>query len=267
MIIAALVALTNAFGSISVDMTGARIASYVPAGGREVLFSSSRPVPDGEFEPGFNGGIPICWPWVYDDWGARKRLHGFARRMPWRQTESPEPGECTFALESTPETKSEWPHDFRLEYRVRILEGSLWCSLTTVNTGDAPFAFTEALHPYFRVGDLERVTVKGLPGGDLAGREHMKGIYRAAKDGEAVALVDEEFVRTIGLVGCGAARIVVWNCGKDPIRGYAEGDWRRFVCIEPANNMAEDAICLAPGESHTLRFAVMVRDGEWSGWR
>jgi D-hexose-6-phosphate mutarotase len=43
-----------------------------------------------------------------------------------------------------------------------------------------------------------------------------------------------------------------------PRSGYKEGDWRRFVCVEPANNLAEDAITLEPGESHELKFAVSV---------
>lgn len=267
MIIAAIIAITNSFGSVSVDTTGARIVSYVPTGGREVLFCSSVPAPDGECEPGFNGGMPVCWPWVYDDWGARRQLHGFARKMSWRQVESTGLGVCALALESSPETKLEWPHDFRLEYRVELRKEALFCSLTTVNTGDAPFTFTEALHPYFLVGDLEMVTLKGLPGGDMAGHEHMKGIFPAAKCGEAIAIADDAFVRTIGLVCAGAARIVVWNCGKDPMLGYAEGDWRRFLCVEPANNTSADAIRLLPGENHVMRFAVTVRNGGWRGWR
>ena len=101
----------------------------------------------------------------------------------------------------------------------------------------------------------------GQPGGDQPGREHMKGIYPAAKGGEIVALVDGALSRTIGLVCGGASRIVVWNCGKDPMRGYAKGEWRRFLCVEPANNMAEDAIRLAPGESHAMRFSVTVKEG------
>ena len=39
-LLAAIVSLTNAFGTVSVDTHGARVASYVPAGGEEVFFVS-----------------------------------------------------------------------------------------------------------------------------------------------------------------------------------------------------------------------------------
>ena len=49
----AIVAITNLCGTVSVDTHGARVVSYVPEGGEEVLFMS---------ETGM-GGIPLCWPW------------------------------------------------------------------------------------------------------------------------------------------------------------------------------------------------------------
>ena len=245
-------------GSAEISLDGATILSYVPAGGSEALFRSSEPSPRGEDDPGFNGGVPVCWPWVYNDWGARRRLHGFAHRMRWRLAGSSRCDECVLVLEPSPETRAEWPHDFRLEYRVSVRGMGLECTLTTINTGGEPFSFSEALHPYFRVGDLERSVVKGLPGGDLPGREHVKGIYPAGGDGAFPAIADGAEGRTVSVSSSGAARTVVWNCGKDPMRGYAEGEWRRFVCVEPANNLPEDAIRLAPGGRHELRLAVRV---------
>ena len=48
--LAAIVALTNACGTVSVDTHGARVVSYVPVGGDEVLFVSKTGT----------GGVPLC---------------------------------------------------------------------------------------------------------------------------------------------------------------------------------------------------------------
>jgi glucose-6-phosphate 1-epimerase len=259
MLFAAIVVLTNLLGSVKIDSVGARIVSYVPAGGSETVFCSAAKIPEGECVEVFNGGVPICWPWVYDDWGRRRSIHGFAYRMPWRQIESQSPDTCIFILESSPETRKEWPHDFRLVYKIR-LGNMLECSLKTENTGVSAFSFTEALHPYFAVGDLDRVKVLGLGDKAIQCREHVKGVFENAVGRTALTEIeDSSLSRRISVSSQGAARTVVWNRGKMPRSGYKEGDWRRFVCVEPANNLAEDAITLEPGRSHELKFAVSVK--------
>lgn len=250
--------LSNAAGTVTVSALGARIVSYVPAGGKEVFFGSSVPVAEREPEEVLNGGVPVCWPWVYNDGGNRKTLHGFVRDLPWRRVASPSPDECVLTLESSSATKKFWPHDFRLVYTVR-LGRSLECSLVTENTGNAPFTFTEAFHPYFKVGDVEKITVKGLPGGDLKCFAHVKGVYENPKGDTARAVIaDPSLSRRISVSSKGASRTVVWNRGKAPRPSYAEGDWRSFICVEPANNTAADAVRLAPGEKHQLFMSVKV---------
>jgi glucose-6-phosphate 1-epimerase len=258
MLFAAIVVLTNLLGSVKIDSVGARIVSYVPAGGSETVFCSAAKIPEGECVEVFNGGVPICWPWVYDDWGRRRSIHGFAYRMPWRQIESQSPDTCIFILESSPETRKEWPHDFRLVYKIR-LGNMLECSLKTENTGVSAFSFTEALHPYFAVGDLERAEVTGPRGESVRCREHVKGVFDNGPGRYAQSTIDDASLsRRIRISSEGARRTVLWNRGKEPRSGYKEGDWRRFVCVEPANNLQEDAVTLQPGESHELKFAVSV---------
>lgn len=258
MLLASIVALTNLWGTVEIDSAGARIVSYVPAGGGETVFRSAAKISEGECVEVFNCGIPICWPWVYDDWGRRKSIHGFAHRMRWcvgsRSSDA-----YTLVLESSLETKKEWPYDFRLVYTVRLGE-KLECTLKTENTGSDAFSFTEALHPYFAVGDLERVKVSGQWEGEIQCREHVKGVFENAKGQTSlVEIEDASLSRRICVSSEGAARTVLWNRGKSPRPGYEEGDWRRFICVEPANNMKKDAITLRPGESHELKFAVSVK--------
>ena len=70
MLFAALVAMTNLCGVVTVDTHGARVVSYIPKGGEDVFFVS---------ETG-TGGMPLCWPWFagngpYED----SKRHGIAR--------------------------------------------------------------------------------------------------------------------------------------------------------------------------------------------
>ena len=55
----AVVALTNAWGSIAVDPVGATLVSYIPAGGREVLFRSAVKADADPRHVCFNGGAEV----------------------------------------------------------------------------------------------------------------------------------------------------------------------------------------------------------------
>ena len=58
-ICAALVVLTNLSGTVSVDLDGGRVVSYV-SHGEEQLWMPEPP----QSAPGWrHGGIPLCWPW------------------------------------------------------------------------------------------------------------------------------------------------------------------------------------------------------------
>ena len=66
-----------------------------------------------------------------------------------------------------------WPHDFELQLTVKLggsgsaasaTSGVLKTTLAVLNTGDAPFSFTAALHTYFGVADIAKTRVLGLKG-------------------------------------------------------------------------------------------------------
>ena len=98
--LAAAVVLTNACGSIAVDSVGATLVSYVPAGGRETLFRSSEKMTDDPRHLCFNGGAPICFPWVYDDEGRRSDLHGCVWNAEWERLEANDDCELRFGVEA-----------------------------------------------------------------------------------------------------------------------------------------------------------------------
>ena len=257
----------------ALSLHGGQLLSFVPNGFDDLLWLS----PCSQHAPAaIRGGVPVCWPYFgRQGQAADAPQHGFARNTAWtlvEATNGPE-GETTIEL-SLPE-HADTP--LRLSQTLRIGRG-LTQSLTTHNTGSAPVAFTQALHTYFRVGDAQRVQVSGLEKLSYAdkydGREHLQAgawdlhdprdpgrgdrIYHRA--GGRYALHDPVLRRRIDLTTSGSHSLVVWNPGEQGTRAIsdapAEG-WRHFVCVEAAN-AGEDAIELAPGETHTLQQTLRV---------
>ena len=66
-------------------------------------------------------------------------------------------------LVSSPETKRLWPHDFRLDYEVKVEGDAIRLTLTETNTGTEPFEAAGGFHPYFKVASPLRVAVNGKP--------------------------------------------------------------------------------------------------------
>ena len=65
------IVLSNRYGRAAVETLGARVVSYVPAGGAETLALLSAGA----------GGIPLCWPWFQFNGpdGEASPKHGLAR--------------------------------------------------------------------------------------------------------------------------------------------------------------------------------------------
>jgi glucose-6-phosphate 1-epimerase len=71
-------------------------------------------------------------------------------------------------------------------------------------------------------------------------------------------LIDPALGRRIDLTTSGSRSLVVWNPGASGISAIGDAPvdgWHRFVCLEAAN-ASEDAISLAPGQTHTLQQTV-----------
>lgn len=155
-LLAVLVTLTNQFGSVSVETHGARVISYVPAGGSEIFANLS---------PEW-GGVPICWPWFQFNGpeGRSSAKHGIARYREFTLVERSEMAECgrlAFKLVSDEETRKIWPHDFELVLSVRLSSDGLALELVGKNTGRDPFAVTEAFHPYVLRSEISRIRETG----------------------------------------------------------------------------------------------------------
>lgn len=156
LVLASILSLTNRFGSVSVDTTGARVLSYVPDGGREVFAR----LPSGY------GGVPLCWPWFQYNGprGDRSPKHGLVREREFATVECANGADRSLAvlrLESDDATRRIWPHDFVLTVRIELSERGLALDMTGENTGESPFEVTEAFHPYLLRTERERIPDDG----------------------------------------------------------------------------------------------------------
>ncbi len=245
---------------------GAHLFSFVPKGKGERLFLSEKAL----FEPGkaIRGGIPLCWPWF----GARKEekgpSHGFARNSLFEFLGWEREGGGTvvlrFSLENDEEKRRLWPFDFRLEISFRLGE-TLAVEMKTYNVDDVSWSVSQALHTYFSVDDIERVSIEGLEGcrylDQLTGETALqKGVVRFSEEVDRIYEGRVSPLRLLDGKGCvtieseGSRSCVVWNpwiekSSRLPDMGR-EG-YRRMVCVETAN-VRDDTVTLEPGSSHTL---------------
>ncbi|MEO6625952.1 MAG: D-hexose-6-phosphate mutarotase [Burkholderiaceae bacterium] len=237
--------------SAVVTLHGAHVVSWIPAASQhEQLYLS----PTSAFATGkaIRGGVPVVFP-QFSDRGPLLR-HGFARTRPWELLRSGVDAQGAFAclrLCDDNETLALWPHAFALELAARVDGNSLSMELSCHNTGDAPFAFTCALHTYLRVQDITQAQVLGLAG--LPYWNAVDGTRKAQADGallvpgeldriyegvtEPLHLIEPVQAHTVRLDQSGFQDVVVWNPGAQraaSLPDLAPGAWRNMLCIEAA---------------------------------
>jgi len=266
-------ALANKYGSAEVALAGGVVLSYRPTGSHPVIFRPERR--DYALGEKIHGGIPICWPQFSK--GAIEGMcpHGFAQFMTFEVRGSrygEESTELTLGLSSSDETRSAWPHEFDLELRV-VLSMKLNLFLKTTNTGNAPFGFTAAFHPYFLVRDVEKVAVKGLDGCDYTdgrdmSRARQSGDFSAAGGCDHIfelapapkheaAILDSGLKRAIAVASSGNGVFTVWNPNKASVMSdHTADDWKSFLCVEPCTAWRRPLTELKPGESAELAMAI-----------
>lgn len=246
---------------------GGHVAEFAPKGKEDLLWLSGSSC----FEPGkpIRGGIPVCWPWFGGHpTDSDKPAHGFARIAEWTldAIDELENGETSvsMSLSDSPETLELWPHRFNLSSRVVIGE-TLTLELTTRNTGDEPFEITEALHTYFNVADVTKISIAGLDKTKYIDGNSTKTqngavtfsseVDRVYCDTQTECVInDPNMNREIRVSKTGSASTVVWNpwiekSAKMP--DFGDDEYRGMVCVETTNAL-RDARTITPGESHTI---------------
>ena len=263
------IALAAPGGRATVALQGAQVLSWVPTGWAEALWHS--PVARLGTAKAVRGGIPVCWPWFGPHpTDAARPAHGFARTAK-RTVSAAEVSErasrVVLALDARDTGAAAHGTDAHVTLAVTLDEG-LDLELTSTARGGAPLMLTQALHTYFAVDEIARVSVTGLEGQDYidsldGGREKpQRGriIFDRETDriylGPAPEIVidDQGAGRRVVVRPRGSRSTVVWNPWIDKARrlgDMGESGWRRMVCVETAN-AGPDRIELQPGGTHVL---------------
>ena len=263
--------LSNKFGSAKVSVYGGQVVSYLPEGSKEDIFFLSE---KNSYSAGkaIRGGIPICWPWFGDDMsGYGRPSHGFARNQHWQVHDSGINDDggiyLSLLLTDTESSLGVWPYSFNLLLTVSLSD-SLGVALSTTNSGEKPFKFSQALHSYIKVSDISSIVVEGLEGKRYLDKldgfsekiqnetvtvtQETDRIYQDAP--KQVLMKDSGHDSNLEITSAGSKTTVIWNPWQDTISDFPDlekNDFRDFICIETAN-AAKDIITLAAGESHTM---------------
>ena len=265
------IAISSALATAHIYLHGAHVTHYQRVGEPPLLFMSDASIFQ-ENKP-IRGGVPICFPWF----GPRANRpdspgHGFARLLPWKQVdirESPD-GDVVveLALQDSDVTRAHWPHAFELRYVVTVGR-KLNLALTVRNSGSQPFTFEEALHTYFSVADIRKVSVTGLERTRCFSKVNNEGLRTSGPEpitfvGETdrvylgtqatCVIHDPGLGRDITVAKSGSDATVVWNpwiAKAKAMPDFGDQEWPVMVCVETANAM-EGALTLEPGQSHTM---------------
>jgi len=255
---------------------GAHLTAWQPVHARDpVLWMSAHSffTPD---KP-IRGGVPICFPWFgphSDD--KTVPSHGFGRLTPWTLCDARETPDGTVHLTLQLEDDNAspvWPHYFHADLRVSIGR-TLTVELFVDNPDHIAFSFEEALHTYFRISNIEQVSVSGLENSEyfdkVTGRRARQGAEPIRFTGETdrvyagtpapCVIHDPGMKRRITIAKRGSDSTVVWNPWVQKARAMADfGDdeWPGMLCIETAN-VGAAAITLRPEDRHTMTAEISI---------
>jgi glucose-6-phosphate 1-epimerase len=263
--------INNASAHATVSTYSGQVLSYRPKDQQDdLLFVSDKAY----YEDGkaIKGGIPVCWPWFGADPENKGRpAHGFVRNRQWQVTgsESHADGSTKIIMRMTDNeaTRALWPHPFRLEIEITVGD-SLKVELVTHNTGNDSITISQALHTYFRVGDIGKVSVLGLDGIQYLDKTNDSAcvsqsgpvtisseVDRIYTDVTGDLIIDDSSLgRKIVITSSGCSTAVVWNPWVEIATAMADlddDDYLRMLCVETAN-AGPEVVKIAAGEAYRL---------------
>ena len=263
--------IKNEYAKAVISVYAGQVLSFQPvAQAEDMMFLSSQAY----YQEGkaMKGGTPICWPWFGPDPEAKGRSsHGFVRNRLWQMREvvTTQDGatQVIMGLVDTEETRTIW--DYAFDVAIAITVGSsLTVELITRNTGDRPFFITQALHTYFKIGDINQVKVLGLE--DNAYLDKVDGGKQKTQTGAVtfsaecdriyldvppeLTIEDEALKRKIKVTATNSNTAIVWNPGATisaKMADLGDRDYQHFVCVETAN-AANEIIEVAAGSEYKM---------------
>jgi glucose-6-phosphate 1-epimerase len=258
---------------VVIAQQGAQVLSWRDASGREHLYLSPETggakrdqlFDDGTLPQAIRGGMPICFP----QFSGRGTIlkHGFARACLWSVdaiTNAHGSSTATFTLRDDEHTRAIWPEAFLAQLSVTLEPTRLIVTLSVTNNSDRAWAFTGALHTYFRVADIAKTALAGLQNtryqdatadnvevlerdSSIKVNAEVDRVYLSPpaslqlQEGDKPSLIIEQ---------SGFTETVVWNPGPILVRtlkDFPDDDWRHMLCVEAA--CAAAPVAVQPGET------------------
>ena len=263
--------INNTRAHATVSTYSGQLLSYRPKDRQEdLLFVSDKAY----YEAGkaIKGGIPVCWPWFGPDPENRGRpAHGFVRNRQWQVSgsESLADGSTKIILSITDSeaTRALWPHPFQLDIEITVGD-TLRVELVTHNTGNDSITISQALHSYFRVGDITSVSVLGLDGinyidkANDSARKTQAGPLTISSEVDRIytdtsgdlTIDDASLERKIAITSSGCSTAVVWNPWVNIAASMADlddDDYLQMLCVETAN-AGPETVTITAGDCYRL---------------
>ena len=263
--------INNEHARAVISLYAGQVLSYQPVNQtQDLMFVSD----NAYYQTGkaMKGGSPVCWPWFGPDPENKGRSsHGFVRNRLWsmRSLSSTQDGatKVTMGVVDTPETRQIWNYSFDLAIAITV-GSSLTIELITHNTGENNFSITQALHSYFKVGDITKVQVLGLADKsyidkvDDGKQKTQTGIVSFTQECDRIYLDvpseltidDASLNRKIKVSTSNSKTAIVWNPWSEisaNMADLADLDYQNFVCVETAN-AANEIIEVAAGSEYKM---------------
>lgn len=274
------IAVETRTATATIFLQGAQVSEYGLKNQPPTLWLS----PLCNYKPGqpLRGGVPICWPWFGELAKNPEPItaqidqpdppaHGFARNRDWQlldiQVPSPEQTRLLLNLEIEAGAEPFWPFASELQLEIRIGE-ELELRLSTFNHDQKPFHYSTALHSYFNINAIDKLTIEGLAekpyidaldnwetksqAGALSVNREIDRIYQQLK--QPIVLHDLGHQRTIEVSSQGTHSAVIWNPWQDKAKRlgcFPDDAYKKMLCVEPACAL-NDCVELQPGQSHQL---------------
>eukprot|EP00878_Enallax_costatus_P002464 GHUV01002644.1.p2 GENE.GHUV01002644.1~~GHUV01002644.1.p2 ORF type:complete len:282 (+),score=70.65 GHUV01002644.1:245-1090(+) len=264
---------TEQGATAEIYLHGAHVVSWKDPSGKDILFTSKQAI--FKAPKAIRGGVPVCFP-QFGQLGPLGQ-HGFARNSKFEVLEDSS-NSATLILRATGTEDPKYPHPFELTVKITLGDDTFTQDLTAKNTGDSELSFTAALHTYYHVSSIDKVTVEGLSGttysDSLAGGQEVQQegpvvfdrevdrIYLKAPD-SGIRIVDSGSGASVEVHKTNFPDAVVWNPWVDKAHSMADfGDeeYKEMLCIEPAVAKS-GAMKLAPGESWTGTQKLVYKSG------
>ena len=268
--------IDNAGGVARICLQGAHIVSWRPKSQAEPVVWVSDLAKYGAGKS-IRGGVPVCWPW-FGPHATEKAFpgHGFARTVMWQVTGSATLADgatqVKFMLMPNDQTHAQFPKACRAEL-IATVGATLQVDLVTSNLDNEAIEIGEALHTYFRIGDIGSATVTGLENAayvdkvDGGTRKTQSGAVNFTGEVDRVyvdtasecVIVDPDLKRRIRIAKTGSQSTVVWTPWLEKAEKMGDfgpgkanqGGWREMVCVESGNAL-DNVVSVPAGGSHTM---------------